>query len=103
MVAEDLKRWLKNIKLEEKAEVDGKKGYAGFRDACRLLVKLIRHILNSGNISQQMPATTIDLIPKGNLEDYRGIGLLGVLWKVTECVLGERMSTTPLHNAIHGF
>jgi hypothetical protein len=103
MIAEDLKRWLKNMTLEEKAEKDGKEGWAGMGDAWRLLVKLIRHIWNTGDIPQQMLATIVVLIPKGNSGDYRGIGLLEVLWKVIERVLDERISTIPLHDALHGF
>ena len=97
--AEDMKFWLKGIKYEEKAEVDGKEGYAGAWDAWRLLVKLIRHIWETGEILQQMLWTIIVLIPKGNTGDFRGIGLLEVIWKVIERVLDERLSSIPTHDA----
>jgi hypothetical protein len=47
-------------------------------DAWRLLVKLILHTWNTGDIPHQMLATIIVLIPKGNSGDYRGIVLLEV-------------------------
>ena len=47
--------------------------------------------------------TIIVLIPKGNSGDFRGIGLLEVIWKVIERVLDERLSTIPTHDALHGF
>ena len=72
-------------------------------DAWRLLVNCIRHIWNIGNTPQRMLATIIFLIPKGNSEDYCGIGLLEVLWKVIKRVFNERISTIPLHDALHGF
>ena len=50
-----------------------------------------------------MLLTTIVLIPKGNSGDFRGIGLLEVVWKVTEKIIDARLKCAPLHNALHGF
>ena len=47
--------------------------------------------------------TIIVLVPKGNTGDFRGIGLLDVIWKVIERVLDERLSKIPLHDTLHGF
>jgi hypothetical protein len=68
-----------------------------------MLVRLIRHIWDTGNIPQQMLFTIVALIPKGNSGDYRGIVLLEVIWKVIERVLDEKISTIPLHDTLHGF
>ena len=50
-----------------------------------------------------MLLTTTVLIPKGNSGDFRGIGLLEVVWKVIENIIDTRLKCAPLHNALHGF
>ena len=50
-----------------------------------------------------MLLTIVVLIPKGNSGDYRGIGLLEVIWKLIERVLDERMSAIEVHDSLHGF
>ena len=42
------------------------------------------------------------LIPKGG-DDYHGIGLLKVAWKVLEGVLDKRLKEVKLHDSLHGF
>ena len=69
----------------------------------RLLVKLVQHIWNTGEIPRQMLRTIIVLIPKGASGDFRGIGLLEAIWKLIERVLGERLSKIELHDYLHGF
>ena len=78
-------------------------GYGGARDMWRLVVKLIHHIWETGEIPRQMLWIIVVLIPKGNSGDFRGIGLLEVLWKVLEKVLDALLSTIELHDALHGF
>ena len=50
-----------------------------------------------------MLLTTVVLIPKGNSGDYRGIGLLEVIWKLIKRVLDERMLEIEVHDCLHGF
>ena len=50
-----------------------------------------------------MLLTIIVLIPKGNSGDFRGIGLLEVVWKVIEKIIDARLKCVPLHDALHGF
>ena len=50
-----------------------------------------------------MLITIVVLIPKGNSGDFRGIGLLEVIWKVLERVMDARLKCVPLHDALHGF
>ena len=50
----------------------------------RMLVRLIRHIWDTGEIPAQMLLTVVVLIPKGTSGDFRGIGLLEVVWNVVE-------------------
>ena len=48
--------------------------------------------------------TIMVLIPKGNSEDFRRIGLLEVIWKVLEKVIDAQLSSTiDFHDALHGF
>ena len=56
---------------------------------------LIEHIWDTGEIPPQMLLTIIVLIPKGNYGDFRGIGLLEVVWKVTEKTLAHALSAPP--------
>ena len=43
------------------------------------------------------------LIPKGMSGNYRGIGLLEVIWKLLERVLDARLLEVELHDYLHGF
>ena len=98
MRAEDLRKWLRGAELEEEKE-----GYEGAGDTWRLVVRLIRHIWETGEIPRQMLWTIVVLIPKGNSGEFRGIGLLEVLWKIIEKVLDARLSSIELHDCLHGF
>jgi hypothetical protein len=103
MRAEDLKRWLERAKAEEEAKRAGTEGLQGAGDTWRLFVRLVQHIWDTGEIPQKMLLTIIVLIPKGNSGDFRGIGLLEVVWKVIERVIDARMKCVLLHDALHGF
>ena len=103
MRAEDLKCWLRGIEAEEKAEREGEEGFEGKGDTWRKLVRLIQHVWDTGEIPTQLLRIIIVLIPKGNSGDYRGIGLLEVIWKVVERILDARLSTIELHDCLHGF
>ena len=76
MRAEEMRGWLRNAELEETQE-----GYVGAGDNWRLLVQLITTIWDTGEIPRQMLWMIVVLIPKGNSGDFRGIGLLEVLWR----------------------
>ena len=86
MRAEDIKSWLRGVEREEEAENEGKEGHEGAGDTWRLFVRLLQHVWNTGEIPLQMNLSVVVLIPKGN-NDFRGIGLLEVAWKVLEGVL----------------
>ena len=97
------KTWLKGIKNEGQARAKGEEGYEGAGDSWCLLLKLIRHILDTGEIPWQMRLTIIVLIPKGNSGNYHGIGLFEVIWKLIKRVLDEWMSQIEVHDCLHGF
>ena len=105
MQAKDLKEWLRGAEKKEKAEAEGDEGFQGREDTWRLLVKLdvVQHIWETGEIPCQMLRIVVVLIPKGSLADYRGIGMLEVVWKLIKKVVDERLSKIELHDASHGF
>jgi hypothetical protein len=98
MCAEDIKRWLRGIMLEE----DPEKGpdNMGEGNNWRLLVGLIQAIWTQGKIPQQSTWVIVVLLPKGG-EDYCGIGLLEPLWKVVERIMDRQLNALPLHEARH--
>ena len=54
MRAEDLKDWLRGAGEEEETEAEGTEGFRGRGDEWRLLVKLVQHIWETGEIPHQM-------------------------------------------------
>ncbi len=99
MHAEDIKRWLHGITLEE----DPKKGpdNVGEGNNWRLLVGLIQVIWMQCKIPQQLTWVNVVLLPKGG-RDYHGISLLEPLWKVVERIMDRQLNSLPLHEALHG-
>jgi hypothetical protein len=99
MHAEDIKQWLRGITLEE----DPEKGpdNVGEGDNWHLLVSLIQAIWTQGEILQQLTWVIVVLLLKGG-GDYRGIGLLELLWKVVERILDWQLNALPIHEALHG-
>ena len=108
MRAEDLKGWLRRTEEEgeeeeEEEEATRTEGLEGTSNTWHLLVQLIRHIWDTGEIPSQMLLTVTILIPKGNSGDFSGISLLEVVWKVIKKIIGARFKCVPLHDALHGF
>ena len=76
MRGEHLKAWLRLAMEEEKAEEEGTEGLEGAGDTWRLLVRLIQHIWDTGEIPSRMLMTIIVLIPKGKLGTSAGLACL---------------------------
>ena len=66
-------------------------------------MRLCQHICRMGEIPQRMLLAIVVLIPKGSSGDFRGIGLLEVVWKLLERVLNLLLSQVPSHDYLHGF
>ena len=98
MRAEDLKEWLCGMENKEMATKKRESEYEGAGNHCRLLVKRCEHVWETGKIPRQMILVIVVLVPKGNSDGFRRIGLLEVIWKLLERVLGERLSEIVLHN-----
>ena len=98
MRAEHVKEWLQGVRREEDLE---QPGYKGTGDSWRLLMKLVTTVWETGTISQQLGWIIVILIPKGG-GDYRGIGLLEPIWKITEQVMDWLLNAIPIHESLHG-
>ena len=56
-----------------------------------------------GDLAEEATWQAVVLIPKGKKE-YRGIGLVEVMWKVVAAILNRRFtSSITYHDALHGF
>jgi hypothetical protein len=99
MRAEDVKAWLRSIKLEEDPEVGPANTGAG--ENWRRFTLLVQAIWDHSEIPPHLLWVIIVLIPKGG-GDYRGIGLLEPMWKVCKRVMDLRLNAFDLHNLLHG-
>ena len=54
-------------------------------------------------LAEEATWQAVVLIPKGE-KDYRGIGLVEVMWKVVAAILNRRFTSSIIyHGALHGF
>ena len=79
------------------------RGMNGVGDRWKMVVRLCQHIWETGEIPRQMLLTVVVCIPKGTSGNFRGIGLLEVIWNLLEKVLDARLSEIELHDYLHGF
>ena len=112
MRAEDLKGWLaaerRGEKERETATKDG--GGGGEREHrtedeghWEKVVELIQTAFRDGELAEEATWQAVVLIPKGQ-GDYRGIGLVEVMWKVVALILNRRLtSSITFHDVLHGF
>ena len=106
MRKEQLKGWLAAAnrgklaeeKREEKTEAEEEGG-----DLWGKLVDLTHTAFREGEMAEDATWQTVVLIPKGKNE-YRGIGLVEVMWKVVAAILHCRLTTAiTYHDALRGF
>ena len=57
------------------------------------VVDLVQLALREGNLAEEATWQAVVLIPKGK-NDYRGIGLVGVMWKVVAVILNCRLTAS---------
>ena len=108
MRAEDLKGWLAAARRGEKGETEDK--YGGGREGTQegadnwaRVVELVQTAFRDGDLAEEANWQAVVLIPKGK-KDYRGIGLVEVMWKIVAEILNRRF--TPFityHDALNGF
>ncbi len=66
-----------------------------------MLVKLVQTVWEKGRLPFKLGWVIKVFIPKGG-GDYRGIGLLKLIWKVVEGVMHHQLKVIILNNSIHG-
>ena len=64
---------------------------------------LVQTAFQEGEMAEEATWQTMVLIPKGRKE-YRGIGLVKVMWKVVAAILHRQLATSiTYHDFLHGF
>ena len=112
MRAEDLKGWLAAATRDgTEREKRVKDGGAREEDAIPTeaeghwgrVVELVQTVFRDGDLAEEATWQAVVLIPKGK-GDYRGIGLMEVMWKVVAVILNRRFTySITYHDALHGF
>ena len=55
-------------------------------------------------LPSQLSWSTVVLIPKPGNNEFRGIGLLEIIWKLIELIINHRLAAKiKFHDALHGF
>jgi hypothetical protein len=91
--AEKLKEWLLEATRQENPD----------RENWNRVVKLVQLCFKERQVPTQLSWSTVVLLPKGG-GDYRGIGLLEIVWKVIESIINRRIaSKIQFHDSLHGF
>ena len=66
------------------------------------MVELIQTAFRDGDLAEEATWQAVVLIPKGK-GDYRGIGLVEVMWKLVVVILNRRFtSSITFHDVLHG-
>ena len=66
-------------------------------------VDLVQTAFREGKLAEEATWQGVVLITKGK-KDYRGIGLVEVMWKVVVAILNLRLTASiTYHNFLHGF
>ena len=97
-----LKRRKKEVAEEGEGTTDGEEG--GSTDTnWERLVDLVQTAFREGRMAEEATWQAVVMIPKGK-KDYRGIGLVEVMWKVVSEVLNFRLiDSITYHDFLHGF
>ena len=67
------------------------------------MVELVQTAFWDRDLAEEDTWKAVVLIPKGK-GDYRGIGLVEVMWKVVAVILNRRFtSSINFHDVLHGF
>ena len=98
MREEHLKGWLAASRRGEKGETADKEG-GGQEDTREgaenwvRVVELVQTAFRDRDLAEEATWQAVVLIPKGK-KDYRGIGLVEVMWKVVALILNRRLTSS---------
>ena len=68
------------------------------------VVYIVQEEFFNGTLAEESTCQTVVLIPKGASSDFRGIGLVKVIWKAVTSLLNQRLTEAiKLHEVMHGF
>ena len=82
---------------------EAQKGMESDLDNWTRVVDLVQSSLREGKLAEEATWQVVVLIPKGE-KDYRGIGLVEVMWKVVAAILNLRLTDSiTYHDFLHGF
>ena len=66
-------------------------------------MEIVQTAFWDGELAEEVTCQAVVLILKGK-GDYRGIGLVEVMWKVVAVILNRRLaSSITFHDVLHGF
>ena len=103
---EHLKGWLAAAKIGELAEEKGEEKTEEEEEGGDLwggLVDITQTEFREVKLAEEAMWKTVVLIPKGK-RGFRGIGLVGVTWKVVAVILHRRLTAgIKFHDALHRF
>ena len=79
------------------------KGERGVADNWTRVVYLVQLEFQEGKLAEEATWQAVVLLPKGK-NDYRGIGLAEVMWKVVAAILNRQLTASiTFHDLLHGF
>ena len=103
--AENIKGWLAAARRGGAAEEKGKTKTAAEEEGEELwakVVELTQTAFREGKLAEEATWQAVVMIPNGKGE-FRGIGLVEVVWKILTLILHRRLATIKLHDVLHGF
>ncbi len=102
MRAEHIKDWVKLAFPEEYYQGQGEPPPPQ-PEPFDALVELIQHMWRTGELPQELTWQCLACLPKP-CGGTRGIGLLEIIWKLTEAIMDTRLKEkVKLHDLLHGF
>ena len=105
MQAEHLKGWLAASKKKKRAaeKGEGKTEEEEGGPHWENLVELIQTAFRERELDEEAMWQVVVMIPKGR-QEYRGIGIVEVMWKVVAAILHRRLTASiTYHDFLHGF
>ena len=90
-------------KQETETEKGGPEDPQEGADNCTRFVDLVQTTFREDKLTEEATWQAVVLIPKKK-KDYRGIGLVEVMWKVVVVILNRRLTASiTYHDFLHGF